>query len=221
MPSGPGRKAVRKYLGRRMPSRNGDSRPRRAGVLSAYEGHLETRWNEGCRSALQLWKEIQALGFTGSSRQVSRWARAAAERASPLHAGGSTALTVWQEQDAQRRLPSTRRLAWILVLDPEALSPAEAATLACICQDAEVAWLLRIVSGLQADDPRKTLGRPERVARSVCRERHLQKIEELTLYAIEREKETRMLRREDQQLRAALAALREKMARQRRRAQAQ
>lgn len=39
------------------------------------------------------------------------------------------------------RLPSTRRLAWILVLDPEALSPAEAAALAYVRQDAEVALL--------------------------------------------------------------------------------
>ena len=49
----------------------------------------------------------------------------------------------------------------------------------------------------------------------------LQKIEELTLYAIEREKETRTLRREAQHLRAALSELQERVADQRRRAQAQ
>ena len=48
------------------------------------------------------------------------------------------------QQDVQKRLPSTRRLAWIFVLDLEVLSPAEATALACVCQDAEVALLYKL-----------------------------------------------------------------------------
>ena len=39
------------------------------------------------------------------------------------------------------QLPSTRRLGWMLILEPEALSPAEATALAHVRQDAEVASL--------------------------------------------------------------------------------
>ena len=132
-------KTVRKYLSADAFPEWG-RHPRRAGVLSAYQDHLDARWNEGCRSALGLWKEIQALGFTGSSRQVSRWAQQRRSEPHPCTPAKHRARCLTQ-QDAPEpggRLPSTRRLAWILALGPETLSPAEAAALAYIRQDTEV-----------------------------------------------------------------------------------
>lgn len=44
-------------------------------ILQPYEAHLEARWKEGCRNALQLWREIRAQGYSGSAKQVHRWAQ--------------------------------------------------------------------------------------------------------------------------------------------------
>lgn len=39
--------------------------PRRIGRLGRYVDHLNRRWNDGCRNAAQLWRELPTLGFTG------------------------------------------------------------------------------------------------------------------------------------------------------------
>jgi transposase len=59
-------------------------------MLVPYRDYLLQRWVEGCRNAMRLWREIQALGFPGSSSVVSklvaRWRRdqAAGRRPDPL-----------------------------------------------------------------------------------------------------------------------------------------
>ena len=135
-------KTVRKYLDAEAFPEWGrhPSRPR---ALSAYEGHLEARWAEGCRSALELWREIRVLGYAGSSRQVSRWAQQRRTEPHPCtpRKHRASCLEPRSTPMCGGRLPSTRRLAWILVRDPEALSSAEAVALAHVRQDAEVASL--------------------------------------------------------------------------------
>jgi transposase len=41
--------------------------------LDAYQPYLLQRWNEGCRNARQLWREIAALGYTASDSTVRRF----------------------------------------------------------------------------------------------------------------------------------------------------
>lgn len=48
--------------------------PRRVGILSPYVGHLDRRWQEGCRNAAQLWRELLAHGFRGRPGTVRHWA---------------------------------------------------------------------------------------------------------------------------------------------------
>jgi transposase len=48
--------------------------PRRAGSLRSYADHLNRRWREGCRTAVQLWRELVALAFTGCPGIVRPWA---------------------------------------------------------------------------------------------------------------------------------------------------
>jgi hypothetical protein len=48
--------------------------PRRIGLLGRYVDYLNRRWNEGCRNAAQLWRELVALGFTGCPGTVRHWA---------------------------------------------------------------------------------------------------------------------------------------------------
>ena len=66
------RVTVRKYLSADMfpEHRSHTTAPR---LLQPYDVHLERRWKEGCRNALELWREIRAQGYHGSSRQMHRW----------------------------------------------------------------------------------------------------------------------------------------------------
>ena len=65
------RTTVRKYLAAdAFPERGRHSVP--PSILALYQKHLNARWVEGERSARGLWHEIQALGYSGSMRPVSR-----------------------------------------------------------------------------------------------------------------------------------------------------
>ena len=43
-------------------------------VLNPYKDDLLTRWNAGCRTATQLFRELQPQGYTGSYRRVAAYA---------------------------------------------------------------------------------------------------------------------------------------------------
>ncbi|MDT0632869.1 ISL3 family transposase [Rubrivirga sp. S365] len=136
------RKTVAKYLAAdAFPERGRHSVP--PSVLAPYQEHLNARWAEGERSALVLYREIGALGYSRSSRPVSRWAQG--RRTEPHPRTPRKYLTGLREpvESAPRRgrLPSTRKLAWLLVRDPEALDASETAVLAHVRQDTEVARL--------------------------------------------------------------------------------
>jgi transposase len=51
--------------------------------------HLAKRWDEGCRNAQQLWREISQQGFKGSHRMVTWWAQARRDATVPI-AGRAT-----------------------------------------------------------------------------------------------------------------------------------
>ena len=71
---GVARKTVYVYLRmdrppeRKRPVRNPNDR-----VLAPYEPYLLTRWEEGCRNGLQLWREIQERGYVYSRASVARF----------------------------------------------------------------------------------------------------------------------------------------------------
>ena len=66
------RPTVYAYLRRTMPP--SPRSPQRAGqVVQPYMAYLIRRWREGCTDSMQLWRELRALGYTSSSRTVSRF----------------------------------------------------------------------------------------------------------------------------------------------------
>jgi hypothetical protein len=42
-------------------------------ILDPFLPHLQARWDEGCENAMALWREVVALGFPGTPKQVRRW----------------------------------------------------------------------------------------------------------------------------------------------------
>jgi len=46
----------------------------RASQIDRYVAYHDQRWTEGCTSASQLWREVQERGYTGTRKQVARWA---------------------------------------------------------------------------------------------------------------------------------------------------
>lgn len=63
------RKTVRRYARSETPPEAG--RPaRRRSRLDPYLAHLTRRWDEGCRNAALLWREVRAQGYRGSATTV-------------------------------------------------------------------------------------------------------------------------------------------------------
>ena len=57
------------------PERQGRSDSGIRSLVSPYKNYLLKRWNEGCHEALQLFQEIQPLGYKGSYDTVARYVR--------------------------------------------------------------------------------------------------------------------------------------------------
>jgi transposase len=98
----------------RMPGRTPHS------VLTPYVDYLETRFAAGCTSALQLFREIAAQGYSASLTPVSQWLKA-----KRLLAGEDalTARTGLPITSTSTLLPSDYKLSWLLVLPLERLDP--------------------------------------------------------------------------------------------------
>lgn len=142
---GMSRTTVRKYL-------SADAFPEwsrhspRPSILGPYESYLEKRWSEGIRSALGLFRELKKRGYTGSKRPVSRWAQERRTEPHPCTPKKYRAdcLSEPKARKQQGKLPAPRRLAWLLIRDPETLSPDEAQLLNILRGDAAVGsiWTL-------------------------------------------------------------------------------
>ncbi len=98
-------------------------------ILDPYLAHLQARFAEGCTSPRVLWREVRAMGFPGTDKQVQRWL--AQHRTAP--AAPPTG------PDQLPALPPATQLSWLLIRPPAALSADDAATAARVEQDGETA----------------------------------------------------------------------------------
>ena len=83
-------------------------------MLDPFVSVLTRRWNEGCRNAAQLWRELTALGFRGRPSTVRHWI---GKRCRAAGHDGFTAAPlppVWP-------VPRGYRLARLLMSDPSTL----------------------------------------------------------------------------------------------------
>ena len=136
--TGLSRGTVRKYA-------HADEAPERraygpgASRLDPYISHLDARLRAGCENASALWREIVALGYTGTPKQVLRYVTQRRSIPSPQtprkwlgHRDGSQRI-----KPVAAELPSPRAMAWAMTRPGEELAVDEAAALARVRQDAE------------------------------------------------------------------------------------
>jgi len=83
----------------------------RKSIVDEHSEYLESRWNEGCHNATQLWQEIRARGFAGHSPIVRTWVR---------RRYGSRRERIGQQTSfhSPPRV-SPRQKAWALLKEPE------------------------------------------------------------------------------------------------------
>lgn len=102
------RRTVRRYvLADALPERA--SRAIEPNVLAPFYGYLTQRWQEGCRNAAQLWREIRGHGYTGPRVRVYRWS--VKQRANSSDDSSDTTKT----KAASTPNMSARRASWLVV----------------------------------------------------------------------------------------------------------
>jgi transposase len=109
-------------------------------VLNPYQDYLLERWNAGCHTAIQLFHELQARGYTGSYRRVTAYVSRIrqAQGLPPRRQGRRQRLPVVAEPVAQPLTP--RRATWLVLRRAEQRTAAEAQQLTQLhAQSAEVA----------------------------------------------------------------------------------
>jgi len=109
-------------------------------VLNPYKDYLLTRWNAGCRTAMQLFRELQPRGYTGSYRRVAAYASRLrqAQGLPPRRQGLRQTLPVVAEPLCQPLTP--RRATWLVLRREAKRTEAETQQLTQLhAQSAEVA----------------------------------------------------------------------------------
>jgi transposase len=106
------RMTVDEYLREGPPQRKRHSVHGRQRVLEPWEPYLLTRWEEGCRMATVLWREIRAQGFGHSLTNVQRFVNQLRRDGPPPAGRPRTALTKPQG-------PPPRHVAALVLRRPE------------------------------------------------------------------------------------------------------
>lgn len=68
--TGRDRKTIRQWL---LAKRPGTWERAQRHPANAFETYLRSRWDEGCRNATQLYREVCGLGYRGEARSFRRW----------------------------------------------------------------------------------------------------------------------------------------------------
>lgn len=101
-------------------------RRKRRSILDPYLPYLKQRWMTGCRNGVQLYREIQKKGYSGSRPLVSRWA---AEMRKQHPRPRPSRRTPARVKPRPKRPWSARYAVWLLLKDPDKLSSKKNAAL--------------------------------------------------------------------------------------------
>jgi transposase len=122
---GMSRETVRRYIQADGFPETSKRRKRRS-ILDPYLPYLKQRWMAGCRNGVQLYREIQKKGYSGSRPLVSRWA---AEMRKQYPRPRPSRKAPARVKPRPKRPWSARYAVWLLLKDPETLSSKKRAAL--------------------------------------------------------------------------------------------
>jgi transposase len=136
----------------RAASAEADPTPQAAGILTPFAPYLWARWQQGCRQARILWREIRAQGYRGSyahlRHALSGWRTHPARRGRAAQRGAGP--------EPVPNLPplhacTPRRATALLLRDPADLSEREVAFLGHLRRECpEVERVQALAAGFQA-----------------------------------------------------------------------
>jgi transposase len=139
--TGLARATIRKYAFAERFPRHGRRGPGRS-ILDPHLDHLHARLGEGCENAMRLWRELRALGFPGTVKQVRRWLserRTRAAKTTIRRLRTPPAEAPAPPPPSPPPLPSPKQLSWYSLREPDDLDAEAAAQVARILQDDEAA----------------------------------------------------------------------------------
>src|SRR5256885_733965 len=101
-------------------------------ILNPYKAYLLERWNAGCHTAIQLFQELQARGYTGSYRRVTAYVSRIrqAQGIPPRRQGRGQILPVVAEPVSHSQPLTPRWATWLVLRRAEKRTAAEAQQLA-------------------------------------------------------------------------------------------
>ena len=110
-----------------MPARN---------VIDPYTAYLVQRWNEGCRNALQMWRELRGVrGYTHAPRTVVRFVSDLRKDSGVRRSFRAVAPAPIYTVEQERKRPLTALQAVRLVLScPEQRTASQQDYLARLCE---------------------------------------------------------------------------------------
>jgi transposase len=135
---------VSKYLREGPPQRKRHSVHGRQRVLEPYEPYVLKRWEEGCRMATVLWREIRAQGFAHSVSNVQRFVAQLRREGPPPAGRPRTALT-------KAHGPPPRLVASLVLRRPEQRTDEQRAYLTLLrTEDAAIATAVAVAEDFLA-----------------------------------------------------------------------
>jgi transposase len=117
------RNTVRKYVSApAFPERQ--ARPARASVLDAYKPYILKRWNEGCHTGAEIWRELEEQGAACKASTVFSYI-SRLRQAHGLPPKKRVGKLEGEVVDRGARRATPRSLAWVVLRGPEQQDAAE------------------------------------------------------------------------------------------------
>ena len=127
-------------------------RPTGRSMLTLYLTYLEERYQQGCRNAQQLWRELREQGCPGSGSQPTKWLSRRRSEDVPPTEKPYVASPPWPVQAIKppMELPSTQQLAWLMVRPVSLLKEVDQQLLIHVCQDTIVDQVYKLAKEFAA-----------------------------------------------------------------------
>ena len=131
-------------------------RPTGHSMLTPYISYLENRYQQGCRNAQQLWRELCQQGYPGAHNQVTKWLSRRRSEEVPVtqkqpipHSFASDQPPVLLLKPSLE-LPTTQQLAWLMVRPVSLVEETDRQILRYVCQDSTINQVYELVKDFAA-----------------------------------------------------------------------